>query len=57
MGPFKITLELYCLIPPKWVPFNDPCATKQGYDYHQSEAPSRIMCDESEHSDISDTKN
>ena len=40
MGPFKITLDLYGLIPPKWVPFNDPCATKQGYDYHQSEASS-----------------
>ena len=24
MGPFKITLDLYGLIPPKWVPFNDP---------------------------------
>lgn len=21
----KITLDLYCLIPPKWVSFNDPC--------------------------------
>ena len=24
-NPSKLLINLYCLIPPKWVPFNDPC--------------------------------
>ena len=26
----KIAISLYCLIPPKWVPFNDPCPKVPG---------------------------